>query len=155
MTCFAVDSRTLAIRSALPLPAENTTRWSVDRKLRLVAAWHYGQASIADMRERWRVETEEFIDWLLAFDTGGARSLCNTKPKSRSLVWRNLDEPTEGERRVLQMLRRYEECRDYATVAREFGVAFATAQHDISRARMDLRRRRRRNNIRARSEGVA
>lgn len=152
MTCFAVDSRTLSVWSAQPLPADNTVRWSIDRKLRLVAAWHYGQASIEEVARRWRIEAREFLEWLLAFDVGGKSALRTTQPNPRAIVWQADISVGEEERRIVRMLQRYSETRSYAAVAREFCVSFATAQHDVSRARSHLRRMRRKAAVREHKE---
>lgn len=64
-----------SIMTLADLPAINTQRWVVSRKLRVVRAVMYGLITRKEALERYMISEEEFQDWLQALSENGADAL--------------------------------------------------------------------------------
>jgi hypothetical protein len=62
-------------RSAAPpqpdLPPADTVRWVARRKAEVVAAVHSGMLSMRDACQRYRLSSEEFLEWERHYKAGG------------------------------------------------------------------------------------
>jgi len=61
------------------LPSPNTTRWTTRRKAAVVAAVRTGTITMGEALRRYHLSEEEFLSWLLAFETHGLAGLRATR----------------------------------------------------------------------------
>jgi hypothetical protein len=61
------------------LPASNTRRWVIMRKAQVVAAVRGGLLSLDDACSRYRLTTDEYLNWQQSIDSHGLAALRTTK----------------------------------------------------------------------------
>src|SRR4051794_23068043 len=94
MTSPALARRVLApdgtVLTLANLPPPDAQRWVASRKAIVVAAVRGGLLSMRDACARYRLTTEEFLNWQTQVDRNGLHGLRTTRatrPRSRPACW--------------------------------------------------------------------
>lgn len=61
------------------LPSSDTHRWTVRRKAEVVAAVRGGLLSLEEACSRYRLTTDEYMNWQIQIDTNGLPGLRTTR----------------------------------------------------------------------------